>query len=310
LTFLDTKAPLLLLYREIEELPDLPRYDLVLSPQFYVMKHEDLPVKYPFQAKKLAPSVLEDLTGEGALTYEVLPENNGWTFFAYDREALSNFLYIKGGSIDRVGHIYFAEQLRDQLEPPIALNENKVLARVNDTATVVPSRLLAGSESFQTFDETMRPEKAFPLKHNHNSVLNTRQTLLLAGALSLLGLGYAAEGYRYGRNIKIQEQHLEKQLDAHPALRSSYAREATYKKYTALNTQQRRIRDRIKAISRLTGKETKLNSLNIDTKGYQATLNVPDKAKTRHAVKTILQSAGIKNAKYTGGKLEISEVFQ
>ncbi len=310
MTLLDTKAPLLLLYREIEELPDLPRYDLVLSPQFYVMKHEELPVKYPFQAKKLAPSVLEDLTGEGAFTYEVLPDRGGWTFFAYDRDKLSEFLYIKGGSIDRVGRIYFAEQLRDQLDTPLELNDHEVLARINDTATIVPRRLIGQAAPLERFDERLRPAKSFPNKRVHSSYLSPRQTLLLAGVLSLLGIGYFAEGYRYTHALNVQEQQLAKQLDAHPSLRSSYARTATHKKYAALNTRQRRIRDRIKAVSRLTSKETRLDTLAVDTRGYRAALSVPDKSKTLKAIKSILHAAGINNAKFTNGKLEISEAFQ
>lgn len=310
MSFWDTKAPLLLLYREIEAWPDLPRYDLMLTPQFYVLKREELPLKYTHQAKKLAPSILDELTGEGTFTYEAFQEGESWVFVAYDLKKLSDFLYIKGGSIDRVGNIYFAEQIREKLVPPLALDDREVLTLVNDTATVVPSRLLDDPEQLGTFDETFRPEKSFALKRNHSSYLDTRQALLLAGLLGLLGLLWFAEGYRTHRAIGSAETRLEQLLDANPSLRSSYTREATWKKYSTTNTQQRRIRDRIKAISRLTSKETKLDTLSVDTKGYKAALSVPDNPKTLQSLKTLLRDGHLKNGRFNGGKLETSEVFQ
>ena len=310
MSFWDTKAPLLLLYREIEALPDLPRYDLMLTPQFYVLKREELPLKYTHQAKKLAPSILDELTGEGTFTYEAFQEGESWVFIAYDLQKLSDFLYIKGGSIDRVGKIYFAEQIRDKLEPPLALNEQVALARVNDTATVVPLRLLNDPEQLGTFDETFRPEKSFALKRSHNSFLDTRQAILLASLLGVLGLGWFAEGYRTHRAIGAAEATLEHLLEANPSLGSSYTREATWKKYSATNTAQRRIRDRIKAISRLTSKATKLDTLTVDTKGYKATLSVPDNPQTLQSLKTLLRDGHLKNGRFNGGKLETSEAFQ
>jgi len=310
LSFWDTKAPLLLLYREIEALPDLPRYDLVLTPQFYVMKREELPLKYAHQAKKLAPSILDELTGEGTFVYEAFPEGDSWVFIAYDLQKLSDFLYIKGGSIDRVGHLYFAEQLRDKLAPPLALDDRVALTLVNDTATVVPAALLGEDTTFGAFDDTFRPEKGFAIKRSHNSYLDPRHAILLAGLLGVLGLAWFAEGYRYHRAIGTAESRLEQLLDANPGLRSSYTREATWKKYSATNAQQRKIRDRIKAISRLTSKETKLDTLTIDSKGYKAALSVPDNPKTLQSLKTLLQDGHLKNGRFSGGKLETSEVFQ
>jgi len=142
LNFLDTKAPLVLLYRDIEKLPDVSRYDLMLTPQFYILKREDLPVKYAHQAKKLAPSILDGMMGEGTSTYEVFREGDQWTFVAYDLQELSSFLEAKGGSIDRVRRIYFAEQAKKAFATPVALNDREALTLVNHVATIVPRHLM------------------------------------------------------------------------------------------------------------------------------------------------------------------------
>ena len=53
--------PLLLAHRTMSSIEDTVEYEIMLSPQFYTHKREDLPVSYRYQAKKLASSVLENL---------------------------------------------------------------------------------------------------------------------------------------------------------------------------------------------------------------------------------------------------------
>ncbi len=310
MSFWDTKAPLLLLYREIRMWLDLSRYDLMLTPQFYVLKREELPIKYAYQAKKLAPSILGELIGEGDFTYEAFQEGGSWVFVAYSLKEISEFLHSRGGSIDRVGRLYFAEQIREKLDVPLVLDDQMVLTRVNDTATIVPVRFLDGSKQLRTFDEAFRPEKGFTFKRSYDSYFDLRQTIMLAGVLSVLGFIWFAEGYRYHRAVDAAEVRYEHLLDANPSLRSSYTREAAWKKYSATNTLQRKIRDGIKAVSRLTGKEIKLDTLAVDTRGYKATLFVPDTPEVHQALRNLLKKKPLKNSRLNGKRLEVSEAFQ
>ena len=305
MNFLDTKkVPLVLLHRHITALPDTARFDLMLTPQFYVIKRETLPLKYVFQAKKLAPSILEELTGEGTFTYEAFPEGDSWVFIAYDLPALAEFLETKNGSIDRVRHLYFAEQAREQFAAPVSLDGREALTLVNDTVTVVPKSLLQHPASFSTFDETFRPQKHYDIKRSYNSFLDTRLAAALAIPIALLGLTYIAEGYRYHTAVAAAEHQLDTLLEANPSLRGAYARKSILKKYTAVNTLQRRIRDRVKDIARLTGNDTRINALFVDTRGYRATLTVPDKPETVATLKKLAASRKLEHTKISGGKLE------
>ena len=311
MSFLDTnKAPLVLLHRHITALPDAARYDLMLTPQFYVMKREALPLKYAFQAKKLAPSILEELTGEGTFVYEVFKEGDTWVFVAYDLPELAQFLETKKGSIDRVRRLYFAEQAREKFVTPVALDEREVLTLVNDTATVVPTSLLHDATSFAPFDESFRPKQHFDIKRSYNRFLDTRLAIALAIPLALLGLTYIAEGYRYHAAIATAESRLDTLLDANPSLRGAYARKSILKKYATLNRRQRQIRDRIKDVSHLTGNDTQINTLFVDTKGYRATLSVPDKPKTITTLKKLAAAGGLEHIKIAAGKLETRGSFQ
>jgi hypothetical protein len=301
---------LILLYRDIPSLPDASRYDIMLSPQFYVSKREELPVKYSFQAKKLAPSILDDLTGRGTFTYETFKDGNGWIFVAYDSLKLAEFLERRGGSIDQVRRIYFAEQARGGFASPVELNDREALALVNNTVTVVPKQLMGETSHFSTFSADLRPRKHFDLKRTHNSLLDTRLTVVLASLLALLGLVYFAEGYRCQNALNAAENQMETLLEANPSLRGAYARESIHKKFMAIDTLQRKIRNRIKDISHLTDKKTRIDTLSVDTKGYRMSLSVPPKPKTVASLKALAADKGLEHLKIGSGKLESQGTFQ
>ena len=310
MSFLDTKAPLVLLYRDIVSLPDVPRYDIMLAPPFYVIKREELPVKYAFQAKKLAPSILDDITGEGDFTYEAFKEKDAWVFVAYDLPKLADFLERRGGSMDRVRRLYFAEQSKERFLSPVELNDREALTLVNDTVTVVPKQLMSTTENFSPFDETFRPDKHFDLKRTYNSFLDTRLAGVLASILVLLGLTYVAEGYRYQKALGDAEDKLETLLEANPSLRGTYARESIHKKYKTIDVLQRKIRDRIKDISHLTGKTVQVDALAVDTKGYRMSLSLPNNPKTVASLKALAADGRLEHLKVGSGKLETWGTFQ
>ncbi len=310
MSFLDTKSPLILLHRDLEMLPDIPRYDLMLSPQFYVLKREELPIKYAFQAKKLAPSILDELACDSTLTYEVFRDGDFWVFVGYDQQKLAEFLDTKGGSIDKVGQIYFAEQAKENFENPIELNEKEVLAVVNDTVTVVPKQLLGEGEELVGFDDSFRPDKSFRVQRNYSSVITTSQAATLAVLLAILAIAYFAEGYRYHRALIAADDKLENLLDDNPSLRGAYARESIHKKYLALDKEQRAIRERLKAVSRMTGKKIKIDSLMINKNGYKVTLDIPEDPKVVKSLRTIAKDANFGKLNIKGSKLESEGSFQ
>jgi hypothetical protein len=52
---------LLLVHSAMERVTLVESVNVMLTPQFYTLKKEALPVKYAYQAKKIAPSLFEGL---------------------------------------------------------------------------------------------------------------------------------------------------------------------------------------------------------------------------------------------------------
>jgi len=99
-------------------------------------------------------------------------------------------------------------------------------------------------------------------------------------------------------------------LDDAPSLRGAYARKAIYQKYTAIDKHQRAIRDKIKSISKLVSKKTKIDSITIDSRGYKAQIDISKDTKSTKSLRAIAEAEGLTHLKITSGKLTTQGVFK
>jgi hypothetical protein len=66
--------------------------NVMLTPQFYTLKKEALPLKYSYQAQRIAPSLFDGLLEEGKhYDYMVWREEEKWVFLAYDLEMITPY---------------------------------------------------------------------------------------------------------------------------------------------------------------------------------------------------------------------------
>ena len=250
--------------------------NVILTPQFYTLKREVLPIKYSYQAKKIAPSLFDGLLEEnGEYDYFVSKKDGEWEFIAYDLEKIKNFLQSKGIDPQKVSRLYFAQQLADTLTSPVALGEDEAMANINDTMAVVPRSVLSEAEDFKQPDTFSLPKKGISLG-GEGSLLTRKQALSLAAVLLLFAAIFVYEGLRYGGNAKEESAQMQTLLAEYPALQSRYTRESVAQKYQTLDTHERRKREVIKALSKMIFKGVTLTSLRIDDRKFQAEFAVED----------------------------------
>ena len=58
---------LLLVHASMEDVSLAHSVNVMLTPQFYTLKKEELPVKYLYQAKRIAPSLFDGLLEAGGI---------------------------------------------------------------------------------------------------------------------------------------------------------------------------------------------------------------------------------------------------
>jgi len=309
LSLINSNGQLILLHNNLKEVKKANRYDLLLSPQFYIVKREQLPVKYAFQAKKLAPSILEDLLpSEYGYEYVVQKDADAWLFFAYRPKEIESFL---NGccriSANKIGNIYFADQLKPVLEKlPIGIDEYYALTLIDGFATIVPRKMLS-SEKYAKFTNKLRPKKAVKFKPSSKvgssgSGELSKSAIVASVLLALLGVAFIVEGFGYSKAIKQNDAKIEELFTKYPQLQSKITRDSIKGKYSKIEKKQRAIREKIDLFSQLSSKKTLLNSLELKDNTISANYSVDSKELKRF--KSIASSAKLK-IKQSGNSITV-----
>lgn len=274
LSFLGTNEELLLVHEDMPYISRAKRYDLMLTPQFYIFKKEPLPVSYQYQAARLAPAILDELTGGGNYSYAAIKEDEGWILIAYDMLKIESFLEEKGLSKNLINKIYFVQQAKEYFTNPVSVNEKNALVTIDDTVVVLPKSIV-DAEKYGTYADVTRPERGLTPSRSQNSWVSQKQAIIVSVLLFLLATGYTAEALRYQNAIASMEKKIETVKQRYPELKnkSTIVLSNLYESAYAVDSLQRRIRDRLKEISGLTSKVSKIDMLKIDTKQYEVTIS-------------------------------------
>ncbi len=268
------------------------RVDVMVTPQFYTLKRETLQIRFSHQAQKIAPSLFDGLVEEPAShSYFVYREGETWVFIAYDPKEIAAFLESRGLPPQRVAKLFFAQQAKEHFATPVALSEKEALVLIDQTVTVVPRAVLP-EQKWGRFDETFRPVKGVSFGATGASLLTQKQAVLLAVILSLFGVIWLAEGWRYGRTNTTLQSKLESYYAKYPSLQSAYARESIAAKYRKIDTAERKKREVVGKIAGMLSKGVMLKSFEMDEKGFRAVFVAAD-AKALKRLESLAKASGI-----------------
>jgi len=272
LNFLEKTKTLILVHKKMESISQSKNMiNILLSPQFYTLKREALPVKYAYQAKRIAPSLfeglLEDTQGH---KYFVSKEEDTWLFIAYDEEIIKNFLEEKQIDLARINKIYFAEQSLHAFTSPVLMGEEDALVDLHGTVTIVPQVALSSEVEPIRLNEQFIPKKGISLEDRGASYINTKEAYAFAAMFILFAGIYVVEGVKYKGESALEKEEMIKLLDENPSLESSYKRESILSKYRIIDKKERKKREAIKVLSRMNFKGSTLISLAVNNKRFEA----------------------------------------
>ena len=266
-----TTKDLILVYPSMDSMVLKERTNIMLTPQFYTLKKEALPVKYAYQAKKIAPSLFDGLLEDGKnYEYLVFKEEN-WVFIAYDVEGITDFLASKGIVPAMVAKLFFIEQAKHHLSSPLAIGEKEAVVLLDDSVVVVPKAALSDEEQpLLRFGKHFTPKKGVSMQGEMGSFLSKKHSYALAALFLLFAGMFWAEGLRYGDGKSSQEE-LDTLYTTYPALQSSYTRKEVVSTYRTLDSSERKKRSAIKNISSVIFKGVTLSSLHMDDTKFKTT---------------------------------------
>ncbi len=298
----------MLVHRNMHPVSADEKTDIIVTPQFYTLKREAVPVKYAYQAKRIAPSLFEGLMEDDkGRDYFVYREGDEWVFIAYSKDEIVDFLTEKG--IGQIGRVFFAQQLAPRMEGPIQLSEKEALVNIEGVVTVVPTAGLNDAH-FVPPSSRLLPNKGvrFSGGGGGSVLLEDMQAYLLAALFVLFGILWLIEGVRYGKVTDALTAEREAYYVKHPMLQSSYTRENILQKYRTIDRVERKKRDVIRKISGVLSKKITLENFSMDRKGYRATLHASDPSTLKN-LKAMLRKAGLKITSVAGSEVSVGGVL-
>jgi len=298
---MEKSKELLLVHSAMKRVALSEPVNIMLTPQFYTLKKEIVPVSYAYQAKRLAASLFEGLLdGEGSYDFLVYKEDEYWTFIAYDIEKITAFLSTKGFNQGDVSKIFFVQQSVKEFTTPYVLSDQDALIVLDETVVLVPVNVLDSEKpSSLKFDRHFTPKKGVSVEDVSASIFTIKQAVFFSFLLILFAIMFFIEGSRYGGENSSTEEELESLYADYPSLQSTYTREGIFSKYKDLDTKERAKRDAIKKLSGMIFKGVTLTALYVDQKSVKANFSCSNK-KIAQRVENLGKTAQFKVSKTKG----------
>jgi len=303
LSLLGNNKSLLLVYRNMGKPTLVDPVNIMFPPQFYTLKKETVPVRYAFQAKKIAPSLFEGLL-ESTETYEymVFKEEDQWVFIAYSMHELSSFLESKGISASQVGKIFFAQQALDSFKEPVFLGEKDALLNIDGIVANVPQTVLPSDTKVTRVEEVASPKSGLALQGSQHSVISQKQAIGLSTLFMFFAILFFIEGWQYGSSSQKLQQEIDALLEEYPALQSQYKRKSIAEKYRAIDKNERQKRDTIKTLGGMIFKGVKVETFSMNNKTFTVRFVCLD-AKVARRLKDLAKKEGFTSVKTLTGNI-------
>lgn len=300
---MENSKELLLVHTAMKHVSLSEPVNIMLTPQFYTMTKEVLPVSYAYQAKRFAGSLFDGLLErEGTYEFFVYKEDEHWTFIAYDIDMIISFLQTKGFHSGDVSKIFFAQQSVDEFTAPYILSDQDALVALDETIVVVPANALSSEEPTSLkFDRQFTPKKGVSLEDASSSIFTLKQAILVSSFFIFFAMMFLIEGSRYGGENGSAEEELQALYAEYPSLQSRYTREGILSKYRELDKTERVKRDAVKKLSAMLFKGVTLTSFYMDHKSVKANFSCVNE-QIAQRVENLGKQAQFKVSKTKGGK--------
>ena len=293
----------LFIHRDMKPVTLLNSVEIILTPQFYTFIRENLDIRFAYQAKQIAQSLFDDyLDNSEEYQYHVYKCQNDWCFFAYNIKEIEEFLKSVGIEKHRVSKIYFAQQLSEELKKPIKISEKNALLNIDDTVTLIPTKLIKEDTEYNSLDlKEQKLSSSVSMGASLDSFISLKETIILGSIFCILGGIFLVEGNRIKSSVANNEEILNKLLSQYPKYSSTMLRQSVLDKYQPIDKKEKKKRDSLKELSRFFSAKSKLEELVIDKNQIKTTI----KTANTNTANQVERNAKAKNFKSSKNGLSV-----
>ncbi|MDR0761471.1 MAG: hypothetical protein LBF13_00325 [Campylobacteraceae bacterium] len=241
--------------------------NVILSPRFYWVRKETLPVKYIFQAKEYAPSLFEGIVPQGNYSYKAVKSGDKFTLFAYDAKAILEELERLGIKSSQIEGVYFAQTEFLDSAIAIKIDDKSALVNQNDKLIKVPLALAKEHKDISKMlsFHTLSPHKIklgkFNRFYEEKGLIGIVYVLFFLILILLVDIIYSS----YVKNgFKAQEQEI---LTSYSLPSTSLQLNALIEEYETINKEQSTFRGAVSYLFRTPfGANERFESIKIEEK--------------------------------------------
>ncbi len=310
MSFLENSKILLLAYKNMPKQSLNKAVNVMLAPQFYTVKKENLPLKYAFQVKKIVPSLFDGLLDSSKdYEYMVYKESEQWVCIAYSLKEIESFLLSKDIKYEYINNIFFAEQSQKLFTAPVLLGIRDALVSIENSVVIVPQiALLENSETLK-IDESFTPKKGISLNGSSQSIIGKKHSIGFSLLFVVLAMAFLFEGWHLGNTSQGIHEKMQELKDEYPALKSDYTRKSVAQKYRAIDKAERKKREAVKTLAGMIFKGVKIETFKMNDKRFIARFQCSDSTVAKK-LRELSKKAGFNSVKtLTGNIVNIEEKF-
>jgi len=228
------------------------KVDIILSPSFYWVKEQSLPVKSVREAKQLLPSLFEDTIPEGSYSYLVYksPEKDGsFVMIAYSDKFILDTLNEVGIKSSQIRNIYLAQNEFDKLDGSYRVDDEHVIIVKDGIVSQLPLMLVPTSEELNLQDLKLSKRKIELVKFAH--IIDPKSIFKLSAFVFILVLIVAAEYGMRSYEVKKLEAKKEEIFEKKHLKSTMFQNEALANKLKKRFKKQTKIRNYIETILKM-----------------------------------------------------------
>lgn len=234
-----------------DDVQNTDKIDIVLSPRFYWVKKQTLPLKYEYQAKSYAKSVFEGCIPSGNYTYLAKKHNDEFLLFAYDDAFIVSELEKMGINFSKVQNVYFSQIEFLNIDEAIKINDNFSLAKHDDIIIKMPNQMLKSSILFQEVLRRYELPKYSINLNKFNKIIDSKKTIFISILLVFLIFLYGIEFFLLQNEYKNLEQKQESLQVKYKLPRTSLQTNAIIDRLNKQKNEQTNLREKLSYLLKL-----------------------------------------------------------
>ncbi len=245
--------------------------NLVLSPEFYWVLKKELPVKYAWQAEKLAPSLFEEMIPRGTYRYLAIKKAEAFVLFAYDIDAILEALKQVCSDVRLVHKLYFAQN--ELSEEGQYTCEDKAFVFEAGILLMLPSGMVEKGSDLRTHPWSVLSRQSVVLER-YRLPFSQRTYRLSVIALCIVSFVFGLEMMHYRYNLTKLSLAREAVFERNKLPNTSWQIQAIVDKHEKMLKEQLKLRDRLYHVTQYSYGKAFISKLEADERTMRLTLMV------------------------------------